>query len=66
MSISLTEVPFLVLQETLYTSNDFCVWRLLKRMFYAGSVSYFGDNGALPNYRIALPTTDSRRTVVSY
>ena len=40
--------------------------QMVKRMFYAGSVSYFGDNGALPNYRISLPTTDSRRTVVSY
>ena len=28
--ISLTEMPFLILQVNFHTSNDFCDWRLLK------------------------------------
>ena len=30
VSISLTEMPFLILQVNFHTSNDFCYWRLLK------------------------------------
>ena len=30
VSISLTEIPFLILQVNFHTSNDFCDWRLLK------------------------------------
>ena len=30
VSISLTEMPFLILQVNFHTSNDFCDWRLLK------------------------------------
>ena len=29
VSISLTEMPFLILQVNFHTSNDFCDWRLL-------------------------------------
>ena len=31
VSISLTEMPFLILQVNFHTSNDFCDWRLLNR-----------------------------------
>ena len=30
VSISLTEMPFLILQVNFHTSNDFCDWHLLK------------------------------------
>ena len=30
VSISLTEMPFLILQVNFHTSNDICDWRLLK------------------------------------
>ena len=30
VSISLTEMSFLILQVNFHTSNDFCDWRLLK------------------------------------
>ena len=29
VSISMTEMPFLILQVNFHTSNDFCDWRLL-------------------------------------
>ena len=31
ISISLTEMPFLILHVNFHTSNDFCDWRLLKQ-----------------------------------
>ena len=31
VSISLTEMPFLILQVNFHTSNDFCDWRLVTR-----------------------------------
>ena len=43
VSISLTEMPFLILQvKGFHTSNDFCDWRLLK--FVCTGVAIHQDN----------------------
>ena len=44
VSISLTEMPFLILQVNFHTSNDFCDWRLLKKLLSFYSFTFYRNS----------------------